>query len=75
MKIEITHHWLKLDVLCGEITITRNQNIQLQIDSDERGDTYIDLSKYEAKQISNMLLNAIGELDDEELDNEPENSK
>lgn len=67
-KIEKNKHWLLLDVLCGKVKVLRNQNIQLQMESDDTGDSYVDLSKHEAKQISNMLLVAIGELDESVLD-------
>ena len=71
-KIEKNQHWLLLDVLCGKIKVLRNQNIQLQMESDDTGDSNVDLSRHEAKQISNMLLVAIGELDESVLEEEKE---
>lgn len=67
-KIEINHYWTKLDVGCGKITILKNQSIQLTVDDEDDFGTYVDLDKYEAKAISDMLLLAIGELSELEFE-------
>lgn len=74
-KIQITENWLKLDVGCGILTVIKgkDRNIQLQMDSDDTGDSYVNLSKYEAKQISNMLLVSIGEFPETLLNNKASN--
>jgi uncharacterized protein YhdP len=66
-KIEVNHYWTKLDKWGGFIRVLRNQDIQLQIESDDSGNAYINLSKNEVKQLSNMLLLAIDELDESQL--------
>lgn len=73
--MEIKYFWTKLDVGCGKVTVLKNQAIQLTVEDEDDFGHYVDLSKHEAKAISDMLLLSLGELSEEDFERKYKRTK